>query len=355
MAAGDILTAEGQREAEERRSGLTASNSQRALGLLAALAVLFLLVLLSIAVGSRPMPLNTVIEALLGRASGNDAVVVLNLRLPRTVSAMITGLSLALAGALIQALTRNPLADPGVLGVNAGAAFAIVIGISLFDLGAAYQYVWFAFPGAILATLVVYRIGSLGRAGATPIQLTLAGIALGAVLNGLALGLTLLDPDVFDRMRGWNAGSLAGRGYEVILPLLPIFALGVLVAGLAAAPLNAAALGEDLGAALGVNLAHLRALVVVAVTLLVGAATAVAGPIGFVGLMVPHVARWIVGPDQRWIMLYCLVLGPVLVVAADIVGRLVVQPAELPVGIVTALLGAPVLIVLVRRRKASAL
>lgn len=323
--------------------------------MLVAAGILAVLAVISIAVGSRNMPLGDVLNALSGNAGGNDAAVVLGLRLPRTAVAIVVGAALGVSGALIQAMTRNPLADPGILGVSSGAAFAIVMGVSLLGLTDIAHYVWLSFLGAIAATIIVYGVGSMGRNGASPIQLTLAGIAVGAVLNGVTLGLMLLDPEVFDRMRGWNAGSLSGRGFDVLVPLLPFFLIGFLGALWSAGPLNAMALGEDLGAALGVHPVKLRAAVLVAITLLVGAATAAAGPIGFVGLMVPHVARWIVGPDQRWIMVYSIVMSPILLLAADILGRLVLQPAELPAGIITALLGAPVLVVLVRRKKASAL
>lgn len=338
-----------------RQQGLAASQASRGLALLLAGLVLLVLVLLSIAVGSKFLPLSTVWDALGGLGAPNDLMIVQSLRLPRTMTGVAIGAALGVSGALIQALTRNPLADPGILGVNSGAALAVVIAISWLGVAHVGLYVWFAFLGAIIATIVVYSIGSMGRSGASPVQLTLVGIALGAVLNGLASGLTLLDPDTFDRMRGWNAGSLAGRNFEVLVPLLPFLGLGLLTALLAGRPLNAIALGEDMATALGANIGRLRVLVVLSVTLLVGTATAAAGPIGFVGLMIPHIARWIAGPDQRWIIAFSIVLAPILLLAADILGRVVLQPAELPIGIVTAFVGAPVLIILVRRKKVSKL
>jgi len=193
----------------------------------------------------------------------------------------------------------------------------------------------------------------VGQGAATPIRLTLAGVAIGAVLNGIQSGLALLDPETFDRMRFWGAGSLTAPGYETILVVAPFVAVGILLAAVAARPLNAIALGDDLAASLGANVNQTRILVVVAVTLLAGAATAAAGPIVFVGLMVPHVARWIIGPDQRWIAALTLILSPVLLLSSDIVGRVVMRPGELQVGIVTAFVGAPVLIALARRRKVS--
>lgn len=209
--------------------------------------------------------------------------------------------------------------------------------------------------GALIVTVAVYVIGSAGRGGVDPVQLTLAGVAVGAVLGGIVTAMALLDPQAFDQMRNWNAGSVVGRGWNVLLPVLPFLVLGVFFAVIAVPALNSIALGDDLARSLGANIIRTRILVILAVTLLAGGATAIAGPIGFVGLMVPHIARWIVGPDQRWIVAYTILLAPCLVLAADIVGRVVIRPGEFPVGIVTAFVGAPVLIVLVRRKKASGL
>lgn len=323
--------------------------------LLVATAGLALLLLSSIVVGSKDIPLPVVVDALLNGTGAGDAYVVQSLRVPRAAVGVSVGVALGVAGALIQALTRNPLADPGVLGVNAGASFFVALGIAVFGVTSIGGYVWFAFAGALVVTVVVHLIGSAGRGGADPVQLTLAGVALGAVLSGVVTAMVLVDPLTFDEMRSWSAGSIAGRGWDVLAPVLPFLVVGVLSAAVAAGPLNAVGLGDDLARSLGADVVRTRVLVVVAVTLLAGGATAVAGPIGFVGLMVPHVARWAVGPDQRWILACTLVLGPSLVLAADVLGRILVRPGEFPVGIVTAFVGAPVLVVLVRRRKASGL
>lgn len=320
-----------------------------------ALGCLLLLLLLSVAVGSKNIPLADVIAALGENTGHGDVYVVWDLRIPRTVAGLAVGIALGVAGALIQALTRNPLADPGILGVNAGAAFFVAIGVAVFGVTSTQGYVWFALAGALVVTVAVYMIGSAGRGGADPVQLTLAGVALGAVLGGVVTAMVLLDPQAFDRMRNWNAGSVVNRGWDVLLPVAPFLVGGVLLAVVAAPGLNAIALGDDLARSLGANVLLTRIIVIVAVTLLAGGATAIAGPIGFVGLMVPHIARWIVGPDQRWILAYTLLLAPSLVLAADVLGRVVIRPGEFPVGIVTAFVGAPVLIVLVRRRKASGL
>lgn len=324
--------------------------------LAAGAGVLLLAVLLSLALGARSVPLADVLGALTRFDPTNEGqVVVHDLRLPRTVVGLVVGIALGLSGALIQALTRNPLADPGILGVNAGAAFAVVVGVAAFGLTDLTQLVWFSFGGAVVATVAVYAIGSLGTGGATPVRLTLAGLALGAVLAGITSGITLLSPRTFDAMRYWGAGSLASASWGTVRSIGVFVAVGVVIALLCARPLNAVALGDDLARSLGTRLPLLRVAVVVAVTLLCGAATAAAGPIGFVGLMVPHAARWLVGPDQRWLIPLTLLLAPALLLVSDVAGRLVIAPAELQVGIVTAVLGAPVLIALVRRRTASTL
>lgn len=337
------------------RPGLVASNAQRLFWLLVAGAVLVIVVILGIAVGSRDIPLATVVDALFHYNDSDDHAIVMTLRLPRTLLGLLTGAALGISGALIQALTRNPLADPGILGVNAGASFFVALAVGYFGVTSIGSYIWFAFAGAVVATVLVYAIGSVGRGAATPIRLTLAGVAIGAVLSGVTTGLTLLNPVAFERLRFWNAGSLTAPGFETIIVVSPFILVGLALALAVSRPLNAVALGDDLAASLGANIVRIRVLVVIAVTLLAGAATAAAGPIAFVGLMVPHVARWISGPDQRWIAAFTIVLAPILMIVSDILGRIVMRPGELQVGIVTAFVGAPVLILLARRRKVSAL
>ncbi|WP_242676853.1 Fe(3+)-siderophore ABC transporter permease [Rhodococcus sp. ABRD24] len=342
-------------EAVDRPQGLARINTRRALGLLLCVAALAVVVLASIAVGSKGIPVGTVIDALFRYDDSTDHVIVRELRVPRTVLGLLVGAALGVAGALIQAMTRNPLADPGILGVNAGAGFAVVIAVGVFGFTSIWSYIWFAFLGAVVATVVVYALGSVGRGGATPVRLTLAGVAIGSVLGGVSSAITLLDPTAFDQMRHWSAGTLAGRSMEVALGVSPFIAIGLVLALVIARPLNVVALGDDLARTLGAQILRTRVIGVIAVTLLCGGATAAAGPIGFVGLMVPHVARWFVGPDQRWIVPYTLVCAPILLLGSDILGRIVIRPGELQVGVVTAFVGAPVLIWLVRRRKVSGL
>lgn len=335
--------------------GRVRSSSLRALGLVAALAVLALVVLLSISVGAKPIPLDRVWDLVLHPDGSDDAIVVHDLRIPRTLLGLLVGAALGMGGALMQALTRNPLADPGLLGVNAGAAAAVVIAMSVLNTTSLMTYVWFAFVGAGLAAIVVYGLGSRGRSGATPVRMALAGTAVSFALYAFVRGVTLLNPQVFDQYRYWAVGALAGHDNAVTAQIAPFIVVGLVIALLLARPLNALALGEEAGRALGANLGRTRAAGALAVTLLCGAATAAIGPITFVGLTVPHVARAITGPDQRWVLPYSMVLAPILLLGADVIGRVINRPGEIEVGIVTALIGAPVFIALVRRRRIAQL
>ncbi|MFD9890425.1 FecCD family ABC transporter permease [Amycolatopsis sp. NPDC059027] len=338
-------------EVRRRHRGVTL-----AAGLLVLVAVLALAVVLSIAVGARGVAPGTVFDALIHFDPANpDHVVVRDLRLPRTLIGLLAGVALGLAGAVIQGVTRNPLADPGILGVNAGAALFVVLGITVFGLTSVTGYVWLGFLGAAIAGTVVYAIGSLGREGATPVKLALAGAAVTAALASVTSGVLLTDTTTFDQFRFWQVGSLTGRDPAAIGQVLPFLAAGVLLALGSARMLNTLSLGEDLARALGQNVVLTRLLCALAVIVLCGSATAIAGPIGFVGLTVPHVARLITGPDHRWLLPYSAVLAPLLLLVADVVGRVVLRPAEVAVGIVTAVIGAPVFVVLVRRRKLAQL
>jgi iron complex transport system permease protein len=327
----------------------------RTLGLVAALGVLALVALLSVAVGSKQIPLGTVLHDLLHHSDSDDGVIIRSLRVPRTLLGLAVGAALGLAGALMQALTRNPLADPGLLGVNAGASAAVVTAIGLLGLTAPGQYIWFALAGAAAASVVVYLLGAGQRGSATPVRLALAGAAITAVLGSYISGLTLTDQQTFDDYRFWVVGALAGQPVSVLRQVGPFLLAGALIALASARPLNALALGDDAGRALGAHVGRTRAAGVVAVTLLCGAATAAVGPIAFVGLAVPHVARAITGPDQRWVLPYSMVLAPILLLGSDIAGRVIDRPGEIQAGIVTAFLGAPVLVLLARRRKLAQL
>ncbi|NIZ93779.1 FecCD family ABC transporter permease [Kineococcus rubinsiae] len=328
---------------------------RRTAGLLLAVLLLLVAVAASLALGSRSIPLGTVAEALTGGGPAQDALVVRELRVPRTLLGLGVGAALGLAGALMQALTRNPLADPGLLGVNSGAAAAMVTAVGLLGVTSRSSLVWASMAGAAVVSVVVYVLGASGRGGATPVRLALAGTAVSAALVAYTSAQLLLDAEVFDRYRFWQTGSLAGQDLTVVRQVAPFLVVGTVLGLAQARPLNALALGEDSGRALGASIGRTRVLTALAVTLLCGAATAAAGPVWFLGLAVPHVVRALTGPDQRWVLPLSCVLAPALLLIADVVGRLVAPPGELQVGIVTALLGAPVLIALVRRRRLAQL
>ena len=274
-------------------------------------------------------------------------------RVPRTVLAALVGAALALSGAAMQAVTRNPIADPGLLGINAGASLAVVGAISLLGVGSASGFVWFAFLGAAAAALVVYGVASVGWGGVTPVKLALVGAAFAAVATSATTVVLLTDERVLAQYRFWQVGSLVNRPWSTIAVLAPFVLLGLVLAVPTMRFLNAVALGDDLARGLGQNVVVGRLLVLAAVVLLCGAATSLAGPIAFVGLLVPHVARAVVGPDHRWVLPYSAVLGPVVLLVADVAGRLVARPSEIEAGLVVAVIGAPVLIALVRGTKAA--
>jgi iron complex transport system permease protein len=337
-----------------------AATSRRRIGLAAGLAlatgVLALVCLASIAIGAKSIPMGTVIAALLHFDPANaDHLIIRSLRIPRTVIGLLAGSALGVGGAVMQGLTRNPLADPGILGVNAGAALFVVIGIYGFGLSSLFGYVWFAFAGAALASGLVYALGSLGREGATPVKLALAGAAVTALLGSITSAILLLDVETLDEFRFWNVGSLAGRTGTIAANVAPFIVVGLLLALACGSMLNNLALGDDVARGLGQRIGLSRILGAVCIVLLCGAATAAIGPIAFVGLAVPHVARAICGGDYRWVVPYSMVLAPILLLCADIVGRVIARPGEVQVGIVTAVIGAPVFIFLVRRRKLAEL
>lgn len=358
---GPVLAQGGMAQGGLARSGLARSLARSLAMAVLGLVLMVVLSLSSLALGARPVAVSTVVDALFAYDGDLvDHIVIMDYRLPRTLLSLLCGAGFGVAGALIQAATRNPLADPGILGVNAGAAFFVTLAVGLFGVQSIAAYLWFALLGAVLVTLCVYGLGMAGggmagRGGATPVRLVLAGVALSAVLGGIGSSITLLNPQAFDAMRQWSIGSVAGRNMAVVTAIAPFIGLGLVIALMSARSLNAVALGEDLARALGASLVRTRILTLVAVTLLAGAGTAACGPIGFVGLMVPHAVRWFTGPDQRWIIPMTMIYAPVLLLAADIAGRLVLYPGELEAGIVTAFLGAPVLIALSRRRQAGGL
>jgi iron complex transport system permease protein len=338
------------------RRGLAHRDSVRALGLVAALVGLVGVLLCSVAFGAKPIPFATVIDALFAYDStSNDHLIVRSLRIPRTIVGLLVAVALGLSGAVMQGVARNPLADPGILGVNAGASLFVVVGIYTFGIGSLLGYVWFAFAGAAVTSVIVYALGSLGREGATPVKLALAGSAITAMLGSITTAILLIDVATLDQYRFWAVGSLAGRDADIAAQVAPFIVLGALMALASARLLNSLALGDDVARSLGTRVGVARLFSATSIVLLVGAATAAAGPIAFVGLTVPHVARAITGPDYRWVLPYSAVLAPILLLGSDIIGRVIARPGEIQVGIVTALIGSPFFVMLVRRRKLAEL
>jgi len=324
----------------------------RWIGLVVLLALTVLACLVSIAVGTRNIGLGEVWRSLFDSGlTSEEAVIVRQLRVPRTVLGLLVGMALGVAGALMQGHTRNPLGDPGLLGVTAGASLAVVLSIALLGITQPSGYVWFAFLGALAGTVLVYAIGSAGRGGATPVTLALAGAALSALLYGLVRAVLVSDQQTLDSYRFWVVGALAGRDADVAWQVGPFIAVGLLLAVVNAPALNLLGLGEDVARGLGQRIWLSRTVGLAAITLLAGAATAACGPIAFVGLVVPHAVRAVTGPDHRWLVPCSALAGAVLLLVADVVGRVVARPGELQVGIVLALIGAPFFIALVRRRK----
>lgn len=322
--------------------------------LIVGVVVLLVIMVLSTAVGSRHVGLGDILAAYLGDSDGIDRGAVAK-RIPRTVLAVVTGAALGVTGAVMQGVTRNPLADPGILGINTGASLAVVLGITYLSMSAASDYIWLALGGAAVTAVFVYLIGSLGHGGATPLKLALAGSATAAALTSFISAVTLTRNDIVDLARDWEIGGVGGGTWDSVRLIAPFLVVGFLACLLSARGLNSLALGDELAAGLGEKVWLTRICAAAGAVVLCGAATAVTGPIGFVGLVVPHACRLLIGVDHRWLIPFSAVAGAALLTAADILGRIVARPAELEVGILTALIGAPVFIAIVRRQKVRAL
>ena len=356
MTASKQPKGEPEKVIEKNRMPITALRLQRITGLVFALFLLTVVAFLSLMIGAKPLSFGVVWEALFSSGNSYDYTIIHESRIPRTIIALAVGPAFGLAGAVIQALTRNPLADPGILGVNAGAAFAVALAVGFFSVTSTSSYIWFALAGALVATIAIYFIGGgAGKKSPSPEQITLAGVAMAAALEGITNALSLINSRAFAGMLNWRVGSLARKSLEELWPIIPFLIVGILVALLIAPALNAIAYGDDRASSLGVNVKMIRIFGLISITLLAGGATAIAGPIIFIGLMVPHVVRWFTGPDQPWIFLYSLVIAPLILLLSDIIGRVVMSPAEVPVGIITGFVGAPILLILVRRRRVSSL
>ncbi|WP_394160756.1 FecCD family ABC transporter permease [Galactobacter valiniphilus] len=336
--------------ASRRVPGAQGVSSPARVGLtaLALLVLLALAVACSLAFGARGYSLPQVWQALVDPAGAGDAAIVISSRIPRTINGLLVGAALALCGSVMQAATRNPLADAGLLGLNAGSALAVVAGIGLFGVAAIGTLSWFALAGAAATAIAVHFVAARGAGGATPLKLALAGAALGAGLASVTQAILLRGQDELETFRFWQVGSLGARQPEDLpFPAL-VLGAGVLLALLCSRALDRLALGDDVAASLGSSPARTRFLALAAAVLLAGAATTIAGPIAFVGLVIPHALRPFVGPRQSRIAPLALLAGPILVLAADTVGRVIAPPGEVPVGVMTALVGAPVFLVLLR-------
>ncbi|ATN36722.1 iron ABC transporter permease (plasmid) [Rhizobium sp. ACO-34A] len=330
------------------------SDRGRSLWFAVMVAVVSLLCLSSLAIGTRDVGLDEIFAALGGKADtiGEAAVA---MRIPRTVLAALAGAALGLAGAIMQGVTRNPLADPGILGVNMGASLAVVVGVAWFNMSSAYSYIWTAIAGAGSAALFVYTIGSLGRGKATPLKLALSGAATSVAFSSLVIAIVLPRNDIAGGIRAWQVGGVGGATFDRISHIVPFLLVGFAISLLSARKLNSLALGDELAAGLGESVAFARGMAALGAILLCGATTAVCGPIGFVGLVVPHVCRLLAGVDHRWLLPFSALGGAALLLASDVLGRIAARPSEVDVGVVTALVGAPFFIWIVRRQRVKEL
>ncbi|MEW6635972.1 MAG: iron ABC transporter permease [Actinomycetota bacterium] len=319
-------------------------------GLLACGALLVLCLLASVRFGAARIGTWEVISAFTDYGGSEEDLIIRTLRVPRALIAALVGASLAVAGAIMQGLTRNPLADPGILGIEAGAALAVVGSVFLFGVSSLSTYALFAFLGGGVAAGAVYGLGSLGHGGMTPIKLTIAGAALAALFSSLTTAMLILNQQTLEEIRFWLAGSVAGRDLGLLLQVLPYMLAGLLLSLALSRQITTLSLGDDVAAGLGQKTGRVKALAAVGVVLLAGSSVAIAGPIGFIGLVIPHVVRFFVGVDYRWILPYSVFLGAILLVSADIAARVALRPQELPVGVMTALVGAPFFVYLARWR-----
>lgn len=328
--------------------------ARHAVAMTAAVVALLLAVLLSLSVGARAIAPTAVIDALLHGGHSDAAEVVREMRVPRTLIGLMVGAALALAGTVLQGITRNPIADPGILGISQGASVGVVTAIAFAGVHTLTGYVWYAFAGAGLASVAVYAIAASGRGGATPVKLALGGAAINALLVSVTTGILTTRASALDEFRFWQVGSLSGRDAEIVGQIWPFLLVGLVLVLSVARGLDALALGEDVAKGLGQKVATVRVVGGLGATVLTGAGVAAAGPIAFIGLAVPHIARAIVGSGHRWVLPMAAVLGPVMLLVSDTVGRVVFPPSEVPAGVMTALIGVPFLVTLVRRKAVAA-
>lgn len=328
---------------------LLKDNSQRLFGLLIAIVLLIFLMCASIVYGYTDTTWKMVLDAFRNNNGSNEHIVIETVRLPRSLIAAAVGSSLAIAGALMQTLTKNPLASPGTFGVNAGAGFAVVLAVTFFSVGNLQAFTWISFLGAAIAAIGVYAIGSVGREGLTPMKLTLAGAAMTAMFASFTQGFLVINEAAFEQVLFWLAGSVEGRKMTVLTTVLPYLVIGWLGSIIIASKLNVLSMGEDVAKGLGLNTGFLKICAAILIIFLAGGSVAIAGPVGFIGIVIPHVARSIIGIDHRWVIPFSGILGGILLLTADILARYIIMPQEVPVGVMTAIIGTPFFIYIVRK------
>ncbi|MBT2640133.1 iron ABC transporter permease [Bacillus sp. ISL-39] len=328
---------------------LLKTNGQRWIGFVAAIFFILFLICASIVYGYTDTSWGTAFNTFTDYDGSNEHIIIQSVRLPRALIAAAVGASLAIAGVLMQTLTKNPLASPGIFGVNAGAGFAVVVAVTVFSVGSLQAFAWISFLGAALAAVSVYVIGSAGREGLTPMKLTLAGAAMTAMFSSFTQGLLVLDEAALEQVLYWLAGSVQGRKLETLISVLPYLVVGWLAAILISSKMNVLSMDEDVAKGLGMNTGLVKLGAGVIIVLLSGGAVAVAGPIGFIGIVIPHLTRAVVGIDHRWVIPFSAIFGGMLLLAADIAARYVLMPQEIPVGVMTAMIGTPFFIYIARK------
>lgn len=321
----------------------------RSAGLILFSILLAISIICSIIYGVTDIPVRTVIESYTQFNGSKDHLIIQTTRVPRALIAAAVGASLAVAGALMQGITRNPLASPSILGVNSGAAFFIVVASILFNVDGLQQYTWIAFLGAATSAVIVYVLGSIGRDGMTPVKITLAGAAITALFHSFTQGILLSDGKMFDQVLAWLVGSVAGRNMSMLETVYPYLVCGFILSIFLSRHINVLTMGDDIAEGLGQRTAFVKLLSAVAIILLAGGSVAIAGPIAFVGIIIPHIVRYLVGTDYRWILPYCALLGAILLVTADLGSRYIAMPREVPVGVMTAIIGVPFFVYIARK------
>lgn len=311
---------------------------------------LLICLIYSITLGARDIPLRTILTSFTEFNHSFDHLVVQTVRLPRSLMAMAVGAALAVSGAVMQGLTRNPLAETGILGIEAGGSLAVVLTLFIFGSASLSVYAGAAFLGAAIAAVSVYALGTLGRGGATPLNLTVAGAAMTAFIASITTSILIVSQRTLDEIRFWLAGSLSGRDFDLFLQVLPFLLSGLLLAFLLGRQITTMSLGEDIAKSLGQQTVWVKVLAALSVVLLAGSSVAIAGPIGFIGLVVPHMVRFFIKTDYRWILPYTAVLGAILLLVADIAARVLLKPQEIPVGVMTTIVGAPVFVYLAKSK-----